>query len=153
MCDRKRALISIFGLIALILFSASAQATEPIGTCNVATMRGTYVYGYTGYTVTGSTITRFAVAGLVVFDGKGTSHGVWTTATEGQPAERQSTFQGKYKVNADCTATEVDTDQNGNVFHYDDFTEPNGQVISFIQTDPDVVSSGTETRTQQSLFP
>jgi len=115
-------------------------------------MHGTYVYGYTGYTVTGSTLTRFAVAGLVVFNGNGTDHGTWTTATEGQPVERLSTFQGTYNVNADCSATEMDIDQNGNTFHYDDFTEPGGQEISFVETDPNVVSSGTETRTQQPLL-
>jgi len=138
-------------LVTLVLISNSAQA-DSLGKCTAATMRGTYVYGYAGYTVNGSTITRFAVAGLVVFNGNGTSHGIWTTSTEGGPVERRSTFQGRYSVYADCSATEIDTDQNGNVFHYDDFTSPGGQVISFIQTDPNVVSSGTETRTQQ-LFP
>lgn len=150
-CDRKFLLLSMVGLLSLILVSTTARANESRGTCTTATMQGTYVYGYTGYTVIGSTLTRFAVAGLVVFNGKGTSRGVWTTATEGAPVERQSTFQGTYHVNADCTATEVDTDQNGNVFHYDDFTQPGGQEISFVQTDPNVISSGTETRTQQLL--
>ncbi len=32
--------------------------------------------------------------------------------------ERLSTFQGRYSVNADCSATEIDTHQNGNIFHY-----------------------------------
>jgi len=152
--DRKLVLPSIVWLVALILLSSTAaQATESHGTCTAATMQGTYVYGYTGYTVSGSTLTRFAVAGLVVFNGKGASHGVWTTATEGAAVERQSTFQGTYHVNVDCTATEIDTDQNGNVFHYDDFIQPGGLEISFVQTDPNVVSSGTETRTLQLLFP
>ncbi|HUA33572.1 MAG TPA: hypothetical protein VMA09_08195 [Candidatus Binataceae bacterium] len=149
--DLKCTLLSTLGLVTLILLSSSARATEPQGTCTAATMHGTYVYGYTGYTVSGSTLTRFAVAGLVVFNGNGTAHGTWTTATEGEPVEHQSTFQGRYSVNADCSATEVDTDQNGNIFHFDDFTQPGGQEISFVETDPNVVSSGTETRTQQPL--
>ncbi len=66
--------------------------------------------------------------------------------------KRLSTFQGRYSVNADCSATEIDINQNGNIVHYDDFTEPGGQEISFVQTDPNVVSSGTETRTQQPFL-
>jgi hypothetical protein len=60
---------------------------------------------------------------MAVFNGDGTSHGVWTT-TEGQPVARLGTFQGRYSVNPDCSAIEDGTDQNSNVFHYDDFTEP-----------------------------
>ena len=147
MSDLKCPLFSKIIFVTLVLLSASAIESQ--AKCTDATMRGTYVYSYTGYTVAGSTITRFAVAGLVVFNGKGISRGVWTTATEGEQVKRQSKFQGTYSVNADCSATETDTDQDGNVFHYDDFTEPGGREISFVETDPDVVSSGTETRTQK----
>src|SRR5579862_2591177 len=141
---RNSALVGGIGLLALVLTSVSARAGEVYGTCRNATFHGTYVYSYTGYTETGSTLTRFAVAGLAVFNGDGTSHGVWTTTTEGQPVARLGTFQGKYSVNPDCSATEVDTDQNGNLFHYDDFTGPGGKEISFIQTDVIVVRASTE---------
>ena len=146
---RNGALFLGIGLLALILNSQCAQAGDSHGTCSNATLHGTYVYAYTGYTGTGGTLTRFAVAGLAVFNGDGTSHGTWTTTTEGQPVARLGTFLGRYNVNSDCSATETDTDQNGNAFHYDDFTGPNGKEISFVQTDPNVVSSGTETRTQK----
>lgn len=150
---RNAAWVGGIGIMALILTSASAQAANSRGNCSDATMRGTYVYAYTGYTVAGSTLTSFAVAGLAVFNGDGTSHGVWTTTTEGQPATRLSTFQGTYSVNSDCSAAETDTDQSGNVFHYDDFTGPGGEEISFIQTDPNVISSGIETRTLKGSHP
>jgi hypothetical protein len=146
---RNGALFGGIGFMALILASMCAQAGDSHGTCSNATMHGTYVYAYTGYSGTGSTLTRFAVAGLAVFNGDGTSHGVWTTAAEGQPVARLMKFHGTYSVNSDCSATETDTDQNGNVFHYDDFTRPGGEEISFVQTDPNVVSSGTEARTQK----
>ena len=149
--NRKCTLVSMIGLVTSLLLSNSAVATENHKICTAATMKGTYVYSYTGYTVSGGTVTRFAVAGLVVFNGKGNDHGVWTTATEGEPVKRLSTFQGVYNINADCSATEIDTDQDENIFHYDDFTEPGGREISFVETDPNVVSSGTETRTQQSI--
>lgn len=150
---RNAARVGGIGIIALIMTSTCARAANSRGSCSDATMRGTYVYAYSGYTVAGSTLTSFAVAGLAVFNGDGTSHGVWTTTTEGQPATRLSTFQGAYSVNSDCSATETDTDQNGNVFHYDDFTGPGGEEISFIETDPNVVSSGTETRTRKDSRP
>src|SRR5579871_5142513 len=146
--DPKCSLFSKLALVAMVLLSALGSAIESQAKCTDATVRGTYVYSYTGYTVAGTAVTRFAVAGLVVFNGKGISRGIWTTATEGEQVKRQGTFQGTYSVNADCSATEIDTDQDGNVFHYDDFTEPGGREISFVETDPDVVSSGTETRTQ-----
>lgn len=146
---RNGALFVGIGLMALILSSTRAQTGDSQGTCSNATMHGTYVYGYSGYISTRSTLTRFAVAGLAVFNGDGTSQGVWTTATEGQPVARLLTFHGSYSVNSDCSATEIDTDQNGNVSHYDDFTGPSGEEISFVQTDPNVVSSGVEARTQK----
>jgi hypothetical protein len=145
---RNGALFGGIGLMALILTSICAQAGDSHATCGNATMHGTYVYAYTGYIGTGGPRTRFAVAGLAVFNGDGTSHGVWTTTTEGQPLARLVTFRGKYRVNSDCSATETDIDQNGDVFHYDDFTGPGGEEISFVPTDPNVVSSGTETRTR-----
>ncbi len=137
-------------LVLLFLTSMTAQAGDLHDTCSNATMHGTYVYSYTGYIETGGgALTRFAVAGLAVFNGDGTSHGVWTTTTESQPAARLERFHGRYRVKSNCSATETDTDQNGNVFHYDDFTSPGGDEISFIETDPNVVSSGTERRTPQ----
>ena len=108
------------------------------------------MYAYSGYTGTGSTLTRFAVAGLAVFRGDGTLSGVSTTANEGQPVARLVRYTGTYSVNSDCTATEIDTDQNGNISHFDDFTEPGGNKVSYVETDQNVVSSGTETRGQES---
>ena len=72
--------------------------------------------------------------------------GVSTTAIEGQQAERLVKYTGIYKVNRDCTISETDTDETGAVFHYDEFTTPKGDSISFVETDPNVVVSGTEHR-------
>ena len=131
---------------------ASAQTTNTATnttastTCDAATLHGTYVYAYTGYTTTSESVTRFAVAGLAVFNGDGTLQGVSTTATEGQAPAVAVSYKGTYTSKPDCTATETDTDQNGNVTHFDDFTGPAGNTISYVEVDPDVVSSGVETR-------
>ena len=124
--DRKCTLLSTVGLVTLILLSISAQATESHGTCTAATMHGTYLYGYTGYTVTGSTLTRFAVAG-------------WSSSM----GTEMNTVSGQRHVNADCSATEIDTDQNGNIFIMMFSRNLGHQEVSFDQTDPNVVSSGT----------
>ena len=135
------------GLICpMLTFSQIAKSADIKTTCDNATLYGTYVYSYSGYSGTGSTLTRFAVAGLAVFNGDGILHGVSTTATEGQPVARLVTYTGTYAIKPDCTATETDTDQNGVVSHFDDFTNPSGDTVSYIETDPNVVSSGFETR-------
>src|SRR5689334_6966613 len=96
---RGGALISGTGLLLVLIFcSPCAQAADSRALCSDATLHGNYVYAYTGYTGSGSTLTRFAVAGLAVFNGDGTSHGIWTTTTEGQPAVRQETFKGTYTI-------------------------------------------------------
>ncbi len=149
----KSAWFGGIAIMALIMTAMVAQAADLHRRCSNATMHGTYVYAYSGYIVSGSTLTRFAVAGLAVFNGDGTSHGVWTTTTEGQPTTSLATFQGKYSVNSDCSATETDTDQDGNMYHYDDFTGPGGDEISFVETDANVVSSGVEARTRKDGHP
>src|SRR5215469_10264756 len=63
-------------LMLLSLISIPAQAGDAGGTCTNATLHGTYVYAYTGCRTTGGMLTRFAVAGLAVFNGNGTSHGI-----------------------------------------------------------------------------
>ncbi len=114
--------------------------------CDEATLHGTYVYSYTGFTGSGSSAIRFAVAGSVTFNGDGTEDGISTTSTEGQKPGQPVSFMGTYTVKPDCTATETDTDQNGGVTHFDDFTDLRANTVSFIQVDPNVVSAGTETR-------
>jgi hypothetical protein len=133
---------------ALLTFAQTANSADRADrtTCNNATLHGTYVYSYSGYSGAGNTLTRFAVAGLAIFHGDGTLNGVSTIATEGQPVAQLVTYTGTYTVKPDCTAKETDTDQTGAVSHFDDFTDPSGDKISFVQTDKDVVSSGSETR-------
>jgi uncharacterized Zn-binding protein involved in type VI secretion len=132
------------GFIVLNLgFLTRAQA-ESARSCSNETLQGTYVYSATGYIGTASI--PIAISGSEVFHGNGTiTSGVMTTAIEGQPISR-TTYKGTYTVKPDCTATETDTDNNGNVFHYDEFTGPTGDKFTFIETDPHVVISGYETR-------
>jgi len=132
-----------FFAVACLLFADTGWAAE----CSLATVHGIYNFSYAGYAINVvDTVTRFADAGLDRFNGDGTLSGVSTTAIEGQQAERLVKYTGIYKVNRDCTISETDTDETGAVFHYDEFTTPKGDSISFVETDPNVVVSGTEHR-------
>lgn len=131
-----------FFAVACLLFANTGWAAG----CSLATVRGTYNYSYAGYSVKGRTITRVAIAGLDHFNGDGTLSGISTAAIEGQKPQRLLKYTGTYKVNRDCTMSETETDETGTVFHYDDFTTPDGSTISFVETDPNEVFSGTERR-------
>ena len=133
---------ALFFAVACLLFADTGWAAE----CSLATARGTYNYAYDGYSVNGDTVTRVAIAGLDQFNGDGTLSGISTAAAEGQPPERLVKYTGIYKVNPDCTISETDTDETDAVFHYDGFTTPTGDSITFVETDPNVVVSGTEHR-------
>jgi hypothetical protein len=136
-------------------FPTSAQAQSPSSStsCSNATLKGTYVFGFTGLFYSrqygqsgGTTSTPFAYAGLEVYGGDGKSSGVSTTA---QPVS-QETFTGTYTVNSNCTVTETDTYQNGSVYHYNEYTGPTGNNLTFVQTDPNYVDAGFGTRVSGS---
>jgi hypothetical protein len=133
---------ALFFAVACLLFAGTGWAAE----CSLATVRGTYNYAYEGHSVNGNTVTRVAVAGLDQFNGDGTLSGISTTTAEGQAPARLVKYTGTYQVNPDCTMSDTETDETGAVFHFDDFITPDGQTISFVQTDPNAVFSGTARR-------
>ena len=120
---------------------------------HVGTLKGTYIYSYTGYNVDSSgTLIPFAVAGRATFFANGTLRGVSTTTTKDQPVQSRVTYTGTYSLNADGSVSEIDTDANGAVTHYDDFPSSDGNTIAFIATDPGVISSGVETRGSRESY-
>jgi hypothetical protein len=134
------------------LFAAIATAYPAFASagCDDSILNGSYAFVQTGYTGSGTSLKRFALAGTGTYNGDGTLSGVSTAATEGnETPARLVTFTGTYSVKSDCSATETDTDQTGAVFHYDEFIVADGQLFTFIQTDPGVVSTGTQQRQQR----
>jgi hypothetical protein len=111
-----------FFAVACLLFANTGWAAG----CSLATVRGIYNYAYVGYSVKGNTATRVAIAGLDHFNGDGTLSGISTAAIEGRKPERLVTYTGVYKIKPDCTMSETETDETGAVFHYDEFTTPDG---------------------------
>jgi hypothetical protein len=111
----------------------------------LATLKGTYVFALDGVLIVGSDRVPTAFAGLGMFDGHGHVHGVFSQSVNGK-IMRLNRYTGTYTVKSDCTATETDRDVTGAVFHFDEFTAPDGSLFAFVETDSGVVTSGVESR-------
>jgi len=152
MCKRRlflplAAAVMLAGILAVAQFGslASAQAASPPGSerCSLATLNGAYVWSADGEVQsTGSTKGPFAVAGTQVFDGRGHAHGFYSRSLNGKISSRVS-FTATYTLNPDCTGTHMATDITGTVVHNDMYSLPSGSRVTFLQTDPGVVFSGT----------
>ena len=109
--------------------------------CSQATLHGTYLFAYQGFTVSGNDQGPFAVAGSEVFDGLGNVRSVSTVNVNGKIINFERTT-GWYTVNADCTGSTIYSDGT----RYDDFIAPDGSIHVFVQTNPGTVSAGNELR-------
>jgi hypothetical protein len=110
-------------------------------TCSVATLDGTYLFAYQGFTVKGNPRGPFALAGFEVYDGQGNVLSVSTSSSNGK-IDRNVRTKGKYTVNANCTGSVRYSDGT----HYDQFLAPGGSTFVFIQTNPGTVAAGFEPR-------
>jgi hypothetical protein len=111
--------------------------------CSEATLHGRYVFAFDGVEINGKNQVPFAVAGYEVFNGNGHARGVSSFSVNGKITSMEP-FSATYTVKADCTGTT--TVEGIVVTHYDLFTAPDGSMITFVQTDPGVVASGSELR-------
>ncbi len=154
MCKRRlflplavAAAVMLAGILAVAQFGsfASAQGASPPGSvrCSLATLNGVYVWSAHGEVQsTGSTKNPFAVAGIQVFDGRGYAHGFYSRGMNEQISKRVS-FTATYTLNPDCTGTHMATDITGTVVHNNMYSLPSGSQVTFLQTDPGAVFSGT----------
>jgi hypothetical protein len=132
--------VSAFALLLPLALAGvgSALAAEE---CSVATLKGTYLYAYEGFTIEGNTKGPFAVAGSEVFDGQGNVRSISTVSTNGK-IDRNVRIDGEYVVNADCTSTASYSDGT----NYDQFLSPDGSTFVLVQTNPGTVAAGFEPR-------
>lgn len=131
---------------ATLLVTGSAQATTPTPpatphSCDLATLKGTYLFEGNGASVSGTTTTPTAFAGSEHFNGAGAVTGSSTFSSGGTIVPR-SPFTGTYTLNADCTGTLT----IGTNLHFDLYVAPSGDRFTYVQTDPGSVSAATETR-------
>jgi hypothetical protein len=107
--------------------AAGAAARER---CSERTLRGTYLWADNG--VDATTGQPFAGAGYEYYDGNGNIEGVSTANSDG--AITSGPFEGTYEVNEDCTGRS--TYPGTPEFKYDLFIHPEGDMFTWVQTDP-----------------
>lgn len=134
-------------LLALVVFTAALapqalRAAAPLCPLGNATLRGTYLVAGSG-TIVG--LGPISAVGLVSFDGHGNSTATYTASVNGT-INKGVTVTGTYTVNPDCTATHSESD--GSNYNY--VVAPDGNTVTWIETDPGTVLSGTEVRLKSS---
>ena len=125
--------------------SAGAAATRTTRTCSNATLRGTYTYAYTGWTISAGKRTPATTAGFDTFNGAGASTGETTFIVNGVVLNNNSPDTSTYTINADCTGTVV-FNVAGSLANFNVYLTPRGQSFTLIETDPGTVLAGSETR-------
>lgn len=139
----------LLGLVYLLGHSQSAMAQPQ---CSEATLRGTYIYSYDGFTVgEGGEQQPFAYSGIESYDGAGTMTGVFSGSTNGV-IDQDVLYTGTYTVNADCTSELTTVDPVAGELHFDQFVDPSGDEFRFAQTDEGVVASGSERRVSAEII-
>ena len=144
LCNRH---LLVFGALAMTLAPHCLMAQNE-GFCTQATLKGAYVMSATGTRYAGTPPQPVGTGGTVakvVYDGQGGATSTQTLSAAGT-IFRQITATGSYTVNSDCTGSKTFTSSTGQVSHFDFVVTPNGQTITFIETDPGFVLTGTAVR-------
>ena len=120
---------------------AAAGAAARV-TCDVGTLRGTYLGANDGLVTQRPHKGSYAAAEFQWFDGNGNTQGVYSANSSGDTTGKVK-FSGTYTVDADCTGTVRLTDGT----RYDLFIAPDGSMFTWVQTyPPQYVVSGVERR-------
>jgi hypothetical protein len=126
-------------VLAVLLLAVAPQGLKagPLCPLRDATKHGTYrVYG-TG-TVIG--VGPAVALGEITYDGHGNAIATFTLNVNGH-VQTHTNVPSTYTVNSDCTGTALEAGA-----HYSFVTTPDGNVTTWMETDPGVVVSGTEVR-------
>jgi hypothetical protein len=122
----------------LALRLASMPKVQAQVSCTNASFQGAFGYTFTG--LTGVNALPFAAVGRLVADGQGSVSGVETDSSNGEIFQR--TYTGTYKVNPDCTGSEVTNDNFGTTVKCDFVIVAGGKEIQVIETDTNTVVVG-----------
>ena len=134
-------------VLSILWISTGAAPASAGGGCSLRTLKGAYEYAGDGFKTAGDNAaqrTPFAQSGREVFNGDGTMSGMGTASMNG--ATVRLTYKGTYTLNADCAGAVTFTDNQGQASHYDIFVDAGGERLSWVQTDPSIVSAGWESR-------
>ena len=130
-------------LFALVAFTAAVtpqalRADNALGCAGNSVMNGTYVMSATG-TIVG--VGPVAMVGMVTYDGLGNGSATSTQSVNGT-IYKGVIATATFTVNRDCTGSKTFSDGS----HYDFAITLDGSTITWIETDPGVVISGTAVR-------
>jgi hypothetical protein len=128
----------LVGGFILALRLASTPKVQAQVSCTSASFQGAYGYTFTG--LTGFNALPFAAVGRLVADGQGVVSGAETDSSNGEIFQR--TYTGTYKVNPDCTGSEVSIDNFGKTVKCDFVIVAGGKEIQVIETDRNTVVVG-----------
>src|SRR5215472_18208344 len=139
---RVATLIIVVGMLVggsvLALRLVSAPRVQAQNSCTSASFQGAFGYTFTG--LTGVNALPFAAVGRSVADGQGNLAGLETDSSNGKIFQR--TYTGTYKVNSDCTGSEVSYDNFGKTVKCDFVIVAGGKEIQVIETDTNTVVVG-----------
>jgi hypothetical protein len=120
-----------------------APPGHPLETCDLRTLRGSYVFAATGYNIVGGVAVPKAIVEAIRFNGDGTlAVPAVTVSINGVISSPPPGGVGVYTLDAGCTGTVTFTP--GPSFHL--FVGPTGTEGWMIQTNPNTVFQGTITR-------
>lgn len=141
------AIVAFFGTTSNLHAASSVNKTT--GQCSLGTLKGKYIFSDTGVTIVGSKQIPFADAGQETYDGNGHVRGVSTQSINGK-ISRLVTYSGTYTVTSQCIGTYTVTDTTGFTSHFDQFIAPDGNKITYVETDPGTVSAAPLLETRVS---
>jgi hypothetical protein len=142
-------------ILPALAYAQNNQGDEGPG-IKLGVPNGTYAFRDTGQvTLPGSTTPiLIAAAGRITFIPTGTIHGqvigktsgVLTASINGQISP--ITINGSFSVNADGSVFEIEQQTGGPnaLLHFTDYPTPDGNTITFVETDPGSILSGIDTR-------
>jgi hypothetical protein len=132
------------GTLALI-GTASTAGIAKTPSCSNATLKGTYVFGFTSWTILAGKAEPVALGGFDIFDGAGTGTGVITLNSNGVVVYNNLPSTSTYTIKSDCTGTIVFKDGKSLV-HDNVYLSPSGDEFTSVGTDKGSVSATTEVR-------
>ena len=134
-----------FGVVALLSSlllagpgSVLAAGDPAAAECSPGTLRGTYLFAFSGLTVSDGAPSPYAVAGYEVYDGAGRMRSVVTNNLSGK-IESNVRQKDAYAVKSDCIGTVEYADGT----RYDLFIAPDGSRFVVVQTNPGKIAAGS----------
>jgi len=135
--------VAVAAVVAIFVPGAVFATGDP-DACSARTLRGTYVFSASGFTVNpvSGIVQPKAIVEVIDFNGDGTLAVPAATRSVNGVVARSLPGVGSYTVNEDCTGTI--TFDGGPSF--DIFVAPRGNTLWLIQTNPNNVFPGSATR-------